>query len=191
MLDGDAASRPALFLRIVEVLLRAGKRRTLASVGYRAEPATYMTTPLNPVLDHIANHLDAELREGDLAEISGYTTSAFSRAFRRQTGMTFTAYVTALRVTRACRLLASSDRPITDICFDVGFNNVSNFNRRFLAETAMTPRAYRRHHRANAAGGVGPSHGNGRAPAIGVRAPFRLHNNQTTGLETSAWCARH
>ena len=149
MLMGDRLSRPAVFMQILENLLRDRERRMLASVGYRVQPAIYMTQPLNHVLDHIARNLSFDLRETELAALSGYTPSAFSRAFHRQTGMTFVAYVNSLRINRACHLLTSSDRLITDICFEVGFNNISNFNKRFQALTAMTPRDYRGRHREN------------------------------------------
>jgi AraC-like DNA-binding protein len=149
MLAGDALSRPALFFQLLELLLRSRDRRMLASVGYRAKPSVYMTQPINHVLDHIARNLGCALRESELAELSGYSPSAFSRVFHRQTGMTFTAYVNGMRINRACRLLTTSDQPITDICFEAGFNNVSNFNRQFLSQTAMTPRAYRQHRRVN------------------------------------------
>ncbi|TLU74466.1 AraC family transcriptional regulator [Lichenicoccus roseus] len=149
MLDGSALSRPALFFQLLELLVGATDRRMLASIGYRAKPAIYMTRPINHVLEHIARNLDCTLREGEMAELSGYSPSAFSRAFHRQIGLTFTAYVNGMRINRACRLLTTSDRTVTEICFETGFNNVSNFNRQFLSRTAMTPRAYRRHHRAN------------------------------------------
>ena len=149
MLAGDAQSRPAFFMQILERLFRDGERRQLASVGYRSEPYLYMSKPLNHVLEHIERNLGCDLREAELAELSGYTPSGFSRAFHRQTGMTFTAYVNGMRINRACRMLTTTDRPITDICFDAGFNNVSNFNRRFRAVTSMTPRSYRFRHREN------------------------------------------
>jgi AraC-like DNA-binding protein len=149
MLEGERLSHPAIFMRILECLLRDQDRRMLASVGYRGQPSVYMIQPLNHVLDHIARNLSFDLRETELAALSGYTPSAFSRAFHRQTGMTFIAYVNSLRINRACHLLTSSDRLITDICFDVGFNNISNFNKRFHALTSMTPREYRGRHREN------------------------------------------
>ena len=144
MLTGDPLSHPALFLRIVECLIRDERRRPLASVGYRSQPAVYLEQPLNHVLDHIRANLGHDLCQAELAALSGYTTSGFSRAFRRQTGMAFTAYVTAMRINHACARLVHSADAITDICFESGFSNVSNFNRQFRATTAMTPREYRR-----------------------------------------------
>ncbi len=146
MLEANSVSRPALFLRILELLVRADGRRTLASVGYRPRPSVYMTKPINHVLDHIAQNLNFDLRESDLAALSGYNASAFSRAFRRQTGVTFVGYVNGMRIKRSCELLVHSERSITDICYEVGFNNISNFNRRFRAITGFTPSSFRTTH---------------------------------------------
>ena len=49
-----------------------------------------------------------------------------------------------MRVNRACQLLMESDLLITNIGFDVGFNNIANFNRRFLDIKGITPSEYRR-----------------------------------------------
>ena len=54
------------------------------------------------------------------------------------------AYLNELRTGLACRELIESDRSVSDIAFDSGFNNLSNFNRRFLALKRMSPRAFRR-----------------------------------------------
>ncbi len=62
--------------------------------------------------------------------------SAFSRFFQRSTGNTFTNHLVELRLWQACKLLAETTDPITDICFEVGFRNISNFNRLFLRRHA-------------------------------------------------------
>ena len=75
----------------------------------------------------------------------GMTESRFSRFFRRATGNNFIDFVNRVRISRACLLLMESNRYITHICYDVGFNNVANFNRRFLEIKGMTPSEFRRH----------------------------------------------
>ena len=61
--------------------------------------------------------------------------------------MTPIRYLTRLRIDLACSLLMSdSDRPITEIAFDVGFNNLSNFNRQFLSLKGMPPSQFRTLH---------------------------------------------
>ena len=146
LLPARGAARLALFFNLLDILRRCSERRLLASVGYRPSPSTYLMQPLNHVLNHIAKNLQTEMRESDLAELCGFSASAFSRAFQRQTGVTFVRYVNSMRINRACELLVSGKRRITDICYEVGFNNLSNFIREFFALKSLTPRAFRSHH---------------------------------------------
>ncbi len=69
---------------------------------------------------------------------------ACSRFFKKNSGNSFTDYVAQLRVGHACKLLSETDLPVTDICFEVGYGNVSNFNRVFRLQRGLTPSAYRR-----------------------------------------------
>jgi AraC-like DNA-binding protein len=59
-----------------------------------------------------------------------------------------------LRIAQACRLLVSTDLKVPRICDEVGYTNLSNFNRQFLTETGVTPREYRRRERRAPAAGV-------------------------------------
>jgi len=153
LLVASGGRRLELLFALLSLLQADRRRRLLASAGYRPVPADTMGQPLNHVLAHISRNLAHDLREGDLATLSGYSRSAFCRAFQRHTGMTFVSYVNGLRISRACELLTDSQRRITDICFEVGFSNLSNFNRQFLAQKSMPPSAYRNHHRGQAAVG--------------------------------------
>ena len=146
MLQATGPRRIELFFRLLDLLHRDRERRPLASVGYQPTPDEYMARPLNHVLAHISRNLGSDLRETDLAALSGYSVGAFSRAFKRHTGMGFVAYVNSLRVNRACEMLIAGHGRVADICFAVGFNNLSNFNRQFLAHKRMPPSAYRGQH---------------------------------------------
>ena len=150
LLEATGARRIMLFIGLLESLHQCRGKRRLASLGYQPTPEVYMSEPLNHVLAHIARNLGGNLRENELAQLSGYSVSAFSRAFRRHTGITFVQYVNHLRVNHACELLMHDDMRMTDICFEVGFNNLSNFNRQFLAQKNMPPSLFRRTHRTNA-----------------------------------------
>ena len=89
-------------------------------------------------------HFTTDIRIADVAAIAGMTESTFSRFFKRNTGNTFTDHVTKLRVSRACNLLAHSSLPVTSICYEVGYSNISNFNRNFRRQRGDTPSGYRR-----------------------------------------------
>jgi AraC-like DNA-binding protein len=102
------------------------------------------------VLTFIGKNLSQELRETDLAALAGQSVSAFSRYFRRHTGVPFVQYVNQLRIDLACQLLLSDELSITGICYQVGFNNLSNFNRQFLQIKGMSPSRWRAWQRLNA-----------------------------------------
>jgi AraC-like DNA-binding protein len=103
-----------------------------------------MSAGVNEALAYINCHLTEPFGESELAAIAGRSPSAFSRSFRRHTGMALVQYVNRLRINLACQLLMSEAMlPITEICFAVGYNNVSNFNRQFLALKGMPPSRFR------------------------------------------------
>jgi AraC-like DNA-binding protein len=74
--------------------------------------------------------------------------SAFSRFFKNGTQRTVTDYVNELRIGLASRLLLETELSILEICLRSGYENASNFNRRFREYRGMTPREFRAAHRA-------------------------------------------
>jgi AraC-like DNA-binding protein len=145
MMEAQGVRRIELFMIIVGVLSRAGGTRVLASAGYLPDPSGYMSVGMNKALGYIRENLTKAFDQSDLASIAGQSTGAFSRAFRRHTGMSLVQYIKRLRINLACQILMSDEQAtITDICFEVGFNNLSNFNRQFLAEKSMPPSRFRR-----------------------------------------------
>ena len=153
LLDARGARRVELFMALLDLLSKCRSRKPLASIAYQTNPEEYLSRPLSRMLVNISVNLGANLREGDFAERAGMSLGRFTRAFRRHTGMTFVQYVNSLRIKKACDLLMAGDRQITDICYMTGFNNVSNFNRRFLAQKNMSPSEFRRRHVENISSG--------------------------------------
>ena len=96
------------------------------------------------VLDHIHAHYCERITIETLAEVAALSISGFHRLFRRHTRLTLTRYVAELRIGRACSLLVNSTRPIAHIADEVGYANLANFNRQFLALKGLTPRQFRR-----------------------------------------------
>jgi len=99
---------------------------------------------IDEIVSRMTDNMAQSCTAAELAKELDMTESAFSRFFRRATGNTYTDFVNQVRVNRACQMLMESDRLITDICYEVGFNNVANFNRRFLGLKGMTPSEFRR-----------------------------------------------
>lgn len=136
--------RVELFVGILGALSRDQEARPLASASYLPDPSGFMSSGVNEALAYINEHLTEPFSESDLAAIAGRSPSSFSRSFRRHTGMGVVQYVNRLRINLACQLLMSEPgRSVTAICFAAGFNNLSNFNRQFLAQKGMSPTRFR------------------------------------------------
>lgn len=139
----QGGDRVALFLQLMITLARRpAERRKLSRLApsARAELPPELDTAMRYVLDHYGDNIDLS----SVARLCGLETQAFSRLFKRQTGHTFARYVILARIYAACSLLTQTYRPITDICFEVGFNNIANFNRQFFKICGRTPSDYRR-----------------------------------------------
>jgi AraC-like DNA-binding protein len=94
-------------------------------------------------MERIECSCDEPLALADLAAEVGWSQFHFLRTFRRVTGTTPHQYLLAARLRLATRLLLDTDRPITQIAYEAGFQDLSNFVRTFHRTTGKSPRAYR------------------------------------------------
>src|SRR2546423_14410723 len=78
-----------------------------------------------------------------LAQIANVSQAHFIRTFRATFGETPHRYLQRRRVERAMFLLRATDRSVTDICLDVGFNSLGTFSRSFRDIVGQAPSAYR------------------------------------------------
>ncbi len=136
--------RVELFVAIIGVLSRATGVQALSSADYHPDPSNFMTQGINEALAYINTNLTEDFGEKELAAISRLSPGAFSRSFRRHTGMALGQYVNRLRINLASQMLMSEDGiSVTEVCFAAGFRNVSNFNRQFLRQKGMQPSRFR------------------------------------------------
>lgn len=79
-----------------------------------------------------------------LARVAHVSQAHFSRQFRATFGETPHRYLQRRRVERAMELLRETGRPVTEICFDVGFGSLGTFSRTFREVVGESPTSYRR-----------------------------------------------
>lgn len=94
-------------------------------------------------LAYIFDNLTGDIRLSTAARLAHMSEPTFSKYFKRAAGSTFISMVKRLRIAHARRLLETSDLSAAKVAEASGYNNLSNFNRQFLAEVGMTPTAYR------------------------------------------------
>jgi AraC-like DNA-binding protein len=135
------------FARMLEVLdlLSADRPRRLASPHITRQIAVpRREEKLVRVLDHLHEHYTEPLCVPEVAAGMGMSQSTLFRLFKSYMRQSLSDYVTALRIGRACALLLESDDPVYVVAETVGYQNLSNFNRRFRALKGLSPRAFRR-----------------------------------------------
>ncbi len=136
--------RLAEFIALMTDLARWTDYRLLSSVQMQGGENDAELDQIDAIVSRITDNVAQSLTASDLAAELGMSESRFSRFFRRATGNTFTDFVNQVRINRACQLLMSTDRYVTNICYDVGFNNVANFNLRFLELKGVKPSEFRK-----------------------------------------------
>lgn len=98
---------------------------------------------INKVCQYIQEHANQRLTLEQVAGLIHLSRSAFSKFFKRATGKTFSDYVNDIRIGTACILLSESDKAISEIAYETGFESLTYFNRVFLKKKGITPKVFR------------------------------------------------
>jgi len=132
-------------LMIFDLLSRAKENEKvhLSSIEFTQALQYDRQSRIDRVCTYINSNYKDAVRLEAAAEIANMSVNSFSRFFKRSTGNTFVEYVNKLRIGKACRLLSENELTIAEICYRVGFNNLSNFNRQFRKHKRMSPKQYR------------------------------------------------
>ena len=131
------------FWEILYLLAVSNDYRVLSSSAFAKLPATENSRRIRKVKDYIAEHYAEPLRLEDLASMIGMAPTAFSRFFRMHTNQTLSGYIIDIRLGHAIRLLIDTTMTSSEICYQCGFNNQSNFNRLFKKKKNCTPTEFR------------------------------------------------
>jgi AraC-like DNA-binding protein len=98
---------------------------------------------IKKVFEYVMQNYKEEIKLNDIAELASMSESAFSRYFKKRTRKTFSTFLTEIRIEHACKLLQKDKHSVSEISYESGFNNLSNFNRQFKSVKNTTPLNYR------------------------------------------------
>lgn len=99
---------------------------------------------LNKVFDYLMTHFTEDIQLEKVAEIANMSYSGFCRYFKNRTKKTFSHFVNEIRIGYACKRLMESDITVSSVCFECGFNNLTNFNEQFKKINKITPHQFKR-----------------------------------------------
>lgn len=118
--------------------------RILSDSGYnQVEKHTYSSRRIEKVMTYAHQNFHKPITLAEVAKITSMTETAFSRFFKLHTGMTFINCLNEIRLGHASRMLIETTHSISEIAYDCGFNNISNFNRIFKTKKKCTPKDLR------------------------------------------------
>ena len=143
LLKLNGLERMLYFIKLMDTMARATNHRILASKAYQLEEHKELNSRLDKIMHFINTNYQRKISQEEIASRIGMTTVAFCRYFKEKTGKGFIFFVNEMRVGYACKLLIENHLSVTQICFECGFNNLSNFNRTFKNLTSFTPGEYR------------------------------------------------
>ncbi len=104
----------------------------------------HQLSKMKDILEYIAVNYCADIKLQNCAGAAGFNPSYLSRFFREHMGITFQEYVKQLRLEKVKWLLLTERIPITEICYQSGFQDIKTFNKLFKKEYGESPTQYRK-----------------------------------------------
>jgi AraC-like DNA-binding protein len=131
-------------LNLLNLLANSSEYKLLASEGYSNSLTETETDRMNRVHAYVMRNFREKITLDSVAAIANMSPTSFSRYFKTHANKTFSDFLTEIRIGYSCKLLIGQKINISQVCYDSGFNTVSNFNRQFKAFTHYNPIEYRR-----------------------------------------------
>lgn len=131
------------FFTILYELALADGTRELASSSFAKVEVDSDSRRILKVKDYISKHITEEIRLAELADLVGMSPTSFSRFFKLRTSKTLSEYMVDIRLGMAARRLVDTTDSVSEICYECGFNTLSNFNRLFRKNKGCNPTEFR------------------------------------------------
>ncbi len=135
---------------IFKILVNSEQLKILSSPAFEEPYISDFNIPMQKALDFILQNFQKTIHIDDIREFTNMSNTAFYSAFKKTFRMSFKEYLLRIRVGYACKLLIQDNLHISEIAYDSGFENISNFNRQFKKIKGITPSNYRKNFIINA-----------------------------------------
>ncbi len=136
-------------LLIIEMLCLMSESKDnelLSSQGFTEASKFANQEKMSDLFNFMVNNYSRDLKLEEIADRANMNTSAFCRYFKKTTSKTFSTALNEIRIGFACKHMINSDKSISEIAFECGYNNISYFNRVFKTIKQVTPQKYRELH---------------------------------------------
>ncbi len=127
---------------LLQAMAKTNEYKLLAGELYQPESHNFSNFRLAKVMQFLNTNYQQKIELEKVAEIANLHPAAFCRFFKEKSGKPLSEYVNDLRISYACRLIIEGKLSVSQISYESGFNNLSNFNRTFKKHTGLAPTQY-------------------------------------------------
>ena len=131
-------------LKVFHLLLGIEERENLALPSSLPNIFDKDQNHINKIYEYVFKNIRTGIKLKEASALVYMEPGSFCRYFRKKTNKTFMDYVKSVRIGIAAKLLAETDKQITQICYECGYNNLANFNHYFKTIMKKTPSEYRK-----------------------------------------------
>lgn len=142
--DQEGFQKLITLLKIFETLCASKEYKLLASSGYKNTYQSRDNDRIDKVFKYIFSHFTSPVTLDEVAAVAHMSKQAFCRYFKSRTQKTLIEFITDVRISHACKLIAEGETSISGLAYNCGFNSLSNFNKSFKDIKGVTPREYKK-----------------------------------------------
>ena len=135
------------FISFLTILkhINSARVKSLSSFVYSKVYSDDEGERMSNVMNHAISNFNKNITLNEVSDLANMTPNAFCRYFKQRTNKTFFQFLLEIRLEYACRLLVKEkDMTVSEISDASGFNNISNFNRKFKEFKGVTPTVFRK-----------------------------------------------
>ncbi|PZX16811.1 AraC-like DNA-binding protein [Breznakibacter xylanolyticus] len=118
-------------------------QKLLTNVSFQRNNDFHNSEKIEKVYHFIRENYNKKIKLEEAAGLLNMSIVSFTRLIKQRTGKSFVDFVNEIRLGYATRMLIETTKSVGEICFDCGFNNISNFNRIFKKKQGVTPSEFR------------------------------------------------
>ncbi|MDQ3846107.1 MAG: AraC family transcriptional regulator [Bacteroidota bacterium] len=130
-------------LRILQTLAGCKEHHTLSTKTYD-HTFKNETDRLNKVYEYVLKNFRKKIELNELAALLYMTPTSFSRYFAMKNNKPISKFIAEIRIKHACKLLTETEDSVAQICYECGFNTLSNFNKQFKEIMRKNPMEYKK-----------------------------------------------
>ncbi|UCS92741.1 AraC family transcriptional regulator [Echinicola marina] len=145
--DADGINQLVVLMEFLAALAQEDEFELLSTDGFSFPLHITGDDRVDKVYSFTFNNFKRNITLEEVAELVHLNPTAFCRYFKKSTKKTYSKFLNEIRVGYACKLLIEEKLNISEVGYECGFNNLSNFNRQFKNVMEISPSEYMKKHK--------------------------------------------